>query len=102
MVGPTAIETLSHFVMDKLFISATGVDPEHGATIIQPEEAGVFRAMTRQAEKRIVVADSSKLGLMSPAVVCTPREIDLLITDNGISEELLQKFAAAGVSVLAV
>ena len=39
---------------------------------------------------------------MSPAVVCRPKEIDLLITDNGISEEAADAFRAAGVKVLAV
>lgn len=102
LVGPAAIEALTFVVMDRLFLGATGVDPERGATVIQPEEAAVFRAMARQSRQRIVVADSSKLGLVSPAVVCAPKEINLLITDDGISEDLARKFEANGIKVLAV
>lgn len=102
LVGPLAIESLAVVVMDRLFLSATGVDAKHGATLIQPDEAAVFRAMARQARQIVVVADSSKMGLVSPAVVCQPKEIDLLITDNGISEEAAAAFAVAGVKVLAV
>lgn len=102
LVGPTAIESLAMVVMDRLFLGATGVDAERGATLIQPDEAAVFRVMVRQARQVIVVADSSKIGLISPAVVCSPTEIDLLITDNGIAEEAVNKFAAIGVKVLAV
>ena len=102
LVGPVAIDALSVVVMDRLFMSATGVDVEHGATIIEPDEAAVFRAMARQARQVIVVADSSKLGLVSPAVVCPPNDIDLLITDNGISEEAARAFEKAGVKILAV
>jgi DeoR family transcriptional regulator, aga operon transcriptional repressor len=102
LVGPLAIESLALMVMDRLFLSATGVDAKHGATLIQPDEAAVFRAMARQARQVIVVADSSKMGLVSPAVVCQPREIDLLITDNGISQEAASAFADAGVKLLAV
>jgi DeoR family transcriptional regulator of aga operon len=102
LVGPTAIESLAMVVMDRLFLGATGVDAERGATLIQPDEAAVFRVMVRQARQVIVVADSSKIGLISPAVVCGPTEIDLLITDNGIAEEAVNKFAAIGVKVLAV
>ncbi len=102
LVGPPAIETLAVVVMDRLFLSATGVDAKHGATLIQPDEAAVFRAMARQARQIVVVADSSKMDRVSPAVVCAPKEIDLLITDNGISEEAMGAFAAAGVKVLAV
>ena len=60
---------------------------------------GPWRARRKQI---VVVADSSKMGLVSPAVVCAPEEIDLLITDNGISEETAKAFAAAGVKVMAV
>jgi DeoR family transcriptional regulator of aga operon len=102
LVGPAAIESLSVVVMDRLFLSATGVDANRGTTIIQPDEAAVFRVMARQARQVIVVADSSKMGLVSPAVVCLPSEIDLLITDNGISEDAMKALAASGVKVLAV
>jgi DeoR family transcriptional regulator of aga operon len=102
LVGPAAIESLAVVVMDRLFLSATGVDASHGATIIQPDEAAVFRAMSRQARQVVVVADSSKMGLVSPAVICPPHEIDLLITDDGISEDAARAFASIGMSVLAV
>ncbi len=102
LVGPAAIEALSVVVMNRLFVSVTGVDAEHGATLIQPDEAAVFRAMTRQARQVIVVADSSKVGSVSPAVICPASNIDLLITDNGISEEAASAFAAAGVKIVAV
>jgi DeoR family transcriptional regulator of aga operon len=102
LVGPAAIETLSLFVMDRLFLSVTGMDPERGATMIEPEEAAVLRVMVRQAREVIVVADSSKMGMVSPAVICPPSEIDLLITDDGLSEEAARSFSAAGVKVLAV
>lgn len=93
LVGPTAIESLAVVVMDRLFLSVTGVDAERGATIIQAEEAAVFRAMVRQTRQVVVVADSSKMGLVSPAVICPPQEIDLLITDDGISEEAAGAFS---------
>jgi DeoR family transcriptional regulator of aga operon len=102
LVGPTAIEALAVVVMDRVFLSVTGIDAQYGATIIQPEEAGVFRAMARHARQVVVVADSSKVGLVSPAVICPPREIHLLITDDGISEEAVSDFEASGVRVLTV
>jgi len=54
------------FVLDRLFLSVTGMDPEHGATMIEPEEAAVSRVMVRQAREVVVVADSSKMGMVSP------------------------------------
>ncbi len=100
LVGLAAIESLSAVVMDRLFLSATGVDLEHGVTLIQHEEAAVFRAMVRQAKQVIVVADSSKVGRVSPAVICPPGDIDLLITDYGISEEAIETFKRANIQVV--
>jgi DeoR family transcriptional regulator of aga operon len=102
LVGPAAIDSLSTVVMDRLFLSATGVDADRGATLIQPDEASVFRAMARQARQVIVVADSSKMGLVSPAVVCASKQIDLLITDNGITKEAANAFEAKGIKILSV
>ena len=102
LVGPAAIETLNMFVLDRLFLGVTGMDPDRGATMIEAEEAAVLRVMVRQAREVIVVADSSKIGMVSPAVVCSPREIDLLITDNGISKQASRAFAANNVRVIAV
>jgi DeoR family transcriptional regulator of aga operon len=102
LVGPMAIESLSSVIMDRLFLSVTGIDTDFGATIIQPDEAAVFRNMVRQAREVIVVADSSKLGLVSPSVICPLSEIDLLITDSEASPELIAAIEAAGVIVNAV
>jgi DeoR family transcriptional regulator, aga operon transcriptional repressor len=102
LVGSVAIESLSSVVLDRLFLGVTGVDVIYGATTIEVEEAAVFRAMVRQAQQVVIVADSSKIGQTSPAVVCPVSEIDLIITDDGISEEASKAFAARNVRVLVV
>jgi DeoR family transcriptional regulator, aga operon transcriptional repressor len=102
LVGPSAIECLNMFVMDKLFLGVTGVDPERGATMIEADEAAVFRVMARQAREVIIVADSSKVGMVSPSVICTPHDIDVLITDDGIASETVGSFTSAGIRVMSV
>lgn len=100
LVGPAALETLNSVVLDKLFLGVCGVDPAHGATTIESEEAAVFRAMARRARQVIVVADSSKVGLASPAVICPITDINVLITDDGIADEAVLSFGKANVEVL--
>lgn len=102
LIGPAAIETLSTVVMDKVFVGVCGVEPLHGATTIQAEEAAVFRSMTRQARQVIVVADSSKVGMISPSVICPAAEIDVLITDDGVSEKAVEAFQVRNVKVMVV
>ncbi|HEY6448313.1 MAG TPA: DeoR/GlpR family DNA-binding transcription regulator [Acidobacteriaceae bacterium] len=102
LTGPTAIEMLNGVFMDKAFIGVCGIDVQRGATTIEPDEAAVFRAMVRQAKQVIVVADSSKIGMVSPALICPATEIDILVTDSGIAPDALAGFKAGGIEVLAV
>ena len=102
LIGPTAIESLKTVVLDRVFIGVCGVDPERGATTIEPDEAAVFRAMAGQSKQVVVVADSSKVGMVSPGVICHAGEMDMLITDDGVSEETLAEFSRIGVRVMVV
>jgi DeoR family transcriptional regulator, aga operon transcriptional repressor len=102
LTGPPAMETLNGFFFDKVFIGACGVDVQRGATTIEPDEAAVFRAMVRQAKQVIVVADSSKIAMISPALICPIAEIDILITDSGIAPDALASFKTGGIQVIAV
>lgn len=100
LIGPIAIEALNLSIMDKVFIGVCGIDPHRGATTIEAEEAAVFRTMVRRAKQVIVVADSSKVGMTSPAVICATTDIDVLITDDGIAGEAVEAFKAENVQVI--
>jgi DeoR family transcriptional regulator, aga operon transcriptional repressor len=102
LIGSGAVEPVKMFVMDRVFIGVCGVDQERGATTIEPDEAAVFRAMAAQSKQVVVIADSSKISMVSPAVICPTREINVLITDDGVSEVSLAGFTRVGVEVLVV
>ena len=99
MVGQGAINFLNDIYMDKVFLSACGLGIERGVTVIEPEESLTFRAMIRQAKLRVVVADSSKLGVVSPAFVCPVTDINILITDARASDKAIAPFLGRGIEV---
>jgi DeoR family transcriptional regulator of aga operon len=86
--------------MDKVFLSVTGLDGERGATTLETDEALVYRKMLKQAKQVIVVADSSKLGKVSPAFICPVNEINTLITNVGATAESLAPFERQGIHVI--
>jgi DeoR family transcriptional regulator of aga operon len=88
--------------MDKVFLSVTGLDAERGATSLEADEALVYRKMLKQTKEVIVVADSSKLGKVSPAIICPTSEIQILITDTGATPEALAPFERQGTRILRV
>ena len=99
MVGQGAINFLNDIYMDEVFLSACGIDIARGVTVIEPEESLTFRAMVRQAKLRIVVVDSSKLGVITPAFVCPISDINILITDSRASDKAIAPFTERGIDV---
>lgn len=99
LVGQAAINFLNEIYLDKVFISACGVDLRRGITVIEPEESLTFRAMVHQAKTRIVVADSAKLGAVTPAFVCPISDIHVLVTDTRASDKTVAPFIERGIEV---
>jgi DeoR family transcriptional regulator of aga operon len=99
LVGHGAIEFLNDIYMDKVFVSVCGIDASRGVTVIESEEALTFRAMIRQAKKVIVVTDSTKLGVVTPALVCPISDIHMLVTDTHATDKTVALFAERGIEV---
>ena len=102
LIGPAAMQSMSELHVDRAFIGVCGMDAERGASTIEQDEAVVFRAMARQAKQVVVVADSSKMGMVSPALICAAAEINLVITDSGVSKDVVTGLEAKGVQVMIV
>ena len=100
LAGQATLRFLQDVYMDKAFIGPTGFDLERGVTTLEPEEAAVSQAMIRNARQVIVVADSSKIGNLSPALICPTSAVHVLVTDTGISPENLEAFTARGIHVV--
>lgn len=91
LVGPQAETFLQGLSVDKLFMGVDGIDVDAGFTVPDLFDAYTKKAMMRCAEQVIVVADHSKLGNRVLAPVAALSEADLIITDNGASEEALSR-----------
>ena len=81
LVNPLATSLLDEVRADTAILGATGVDAEHGVTNVNLPEAEVKRRMVAASARRILVADSSKLGQVHLGRVATVQQLDALITD---------------------
>jgi DeoR family transcriptional regulator of aga operon len=100
LAGKPAVDFLRDFYMDKAFIAVTGFDLQRGITTLESEEAAVSVAMLRNAKKVIVVADSSKIGHVSPALICPISEVNVLVTDPHISPDVHHELDSRGIEVI--
>jgi len=99
LVGHAAIASLTDIYMDRVFVSVCGIDLTRGITVIEPEEALTFRSMIRQAKQTVVVTDSSKIGIVTPALICPISDVHILITDTRASDKAIAPFLERGIEV---
>lgn len=99
-VGPSAERMMQGFSCNKLFIGVDGIDPDYGLTTTNALEASLNQVMISAAQKIIVLADSAKFGRRGFGRICSLTQVDLVITDNGISESMVKRFASAGVELI--
>lgn len=79
--GSEALNQLRKYQVSKAILSIDGIN-EHGITTIHPEEAAIAAAMIEHANRRIIIADGSKVGNGGFVNICDLEMIDTLITDD--------------------
>jgi len=99
LVGASAARGASELFLDRIFVGVNAIEAERGLTCLHPDEAAINRALVAQARQRIVVADHSKLGQVVPCLICPTREVHMLITDAGASDEDVRPFEELGIEV---
>lgn len=95
-----AIQTLKHMRCNKLFFSCDGLDLNGGVTSAYLAESQLNIAMMEAATVRILLADSSKIGKVGFGKTCDLSEIQVLVTDDGISRKMREEFDRLGVKVI--
>jgi DeoR family transcriptional regulator, aga operon transcriptional repressor len=99
------VEPLAGLVLDTInastaFIGCNGVDVERGVTNVNLPETEIKRLILRASQRRVVCADSSKLGQVALAHVCDLDEVDTLITDDRADPDLVAALRETGLEVV--
>jgi len=84
LVGPLAAVALRALHTDWLFLGVHGIDQDAGLTTPNLAEAETDRALVASARRLVVVADSTKWGVVGLSTVATLDRIDVLVTDSGL------------------
>jgi DeoR/GlpR family transcriptional regulator of sugar metabolism len=99
VVGPNPIKQIMQFYVDKLFLGVSGVT-EAGFFDYSPEDTEIKRAFIEQAERVIVLCDSSKFDHRSVSKVCDLDRAATLVTDSAPPAHLADALGRAGVEIL--
>jgi DeoR/GlpR family transcriptional regulator of sugar metabolism len=99
LVNPFGQFILERIRVDTAFIGINGIEAEHGVTNANMAEAEMKSYFLKAARRRILVADSSKIGNVALAKIATLSEIDLLITDEQADSEEISRIQEKGLQV---
>ena len=100
--GEYAAQGFENVICSKLFFGADGIDSNFGITCATAEEATLTQKMMRASAKSVVLADSSKFGQRGFGRICALEDIDVIITDDGIPEQMVTIVEEAGVDLIIV
>ncbi|MFC9845700.1 DeoR/GlpR family DNA-binding transcription regulator [Streptomyces sp. NPDC060223] len=101
-VDAWALRAYTEIRADVLFIAANGFSVSYGLTTPDLAEAAVKRATMRAARRVVLLADSSKHGQEHFARFGDLSDVDLLITDRGLSPDNAAAIERGGTEVLCV
>ena len=102
--GTLALDNLQNHNIrfDKAFVAAGGISVEAGVTNATLEEIPIKRRAIRTAGEAILLADSSKIGMVRTGLMVQVEEIHHLITGAQTAEAEIQALRVLGVKVTLV
>jgi DeoR/GlpR family transcriptional regulator of sugar metabolism len=89
-VGPLTERSIEGYHVQKCFLSCGGLHPRHGLSELTEEQARVKEKMIQNADKAILLIDSSKFGVRSFTRIVGLDAIDILITDDEADADVVE------------
>ncbi|AXI01502.1 DeoR/GlpR family DNA-binding transcription regulator [Aquirhabdus parva] len=86
--GDLVIQEISRYRADAALLSPVGIDPLQGATSFYSEEAYIAQMMVQQSKQLMILADHSKLNVVSRVQYAKSHEITSLITNSKAEQEI--------------
>lgn len=99
IIGTSTEEFIDRFKPDYAIIGCSAIDNSGEILDYDWREVRVTQAIIKQARSVILVTDSMKLDRSAPIKVATLQDIDILVTDNGISLDFLELCRQSDVDV---
>ena len=99
-VDAWALRAYGEIRADVVFVAANGFSAEHGLTTPDLAEAAVKHAAMGAARRVVLLADSAKYGQEHFARFGALSDVDLLITDSGLSPEDATAMERGGMEVV--
>jgi DeoR/GlpR family transcriptional regulator of sugar metabolism len=102
LVGPVADRSIGSMHVDQLFLGVHGMDARAGFTTPNLAEATTDRALIASAREVIVLADSSKWGVVGLADIAPLAAARTVVTDDALPPDALRALQDSVENVITV
>ncbi|MBX3100250.1 MAG: DeoR/GlpR transcriptional regulator [Salinibacterium sp.] len=99
LVSPFAVPMLEALHLDIAFIGCNGVHAVGGVTNVNLPEAEIKSRVLARAQRRVLIADATKLGRTDLAVIGSLDDFDELVTAGEAGPGIVEGLRAAGLTV---
>ena len=99
-IGHITQQALSEVRADKVFMSISALDLQHGLTNVDLQETLTDRAILKIAREVVLLADHSKIGRAAAAFVAPLSAVHTLITDAGAPARFIDDAKSANLRVI--
>jgi DeoR/GlpR family transcriptional regulator of sugar metabolism len=97
IAGRWTVEFIGDLNFDTAFVSAAGLTLDAGLTTSRRPLADVVNAARAAAGRTVGLIDSSKVGRSSLVSIAPAEELDVIVSDDGLEEDVVEQYRAAGV-----
>ena len=99
-VGDIAEKRIGNYHTKLAFVSADGFSSERGISNNSSQANRIAIEYLMNTTKRVLLADSSKSGMICPFHLCNFDTIDVLVTDEGLSEDDRKTIESYGTEII--
>ncbi|MDY6873566.1 MAG: DeoR/GlpR family DNA-binding transcription regulator, partial [Chloroflexota bacterium] len=100
--GSVAESFINNIKVDKTFLGADAIHTDGVISNVNIEEVAIKKAMIKAADQTILMTDSTKFGKSGFYKVCDLDEVNVIITDDGISDEVKEMIGGQDIKAIIV
>ncbi len=98
--SPEGLQLIKRHRATKAFVSAAGVHLEFGVTCLNAYERETKRTVIESSDQKILLADSSKFGLIRSDYFAELSHFDTVVTDNGVAPHFVEQMHELGIRLI--
>lgn len=98
--GPQALESIERLNIDLAFIAATAFSIDAGFTCGSVHDRALKSRVLAKAKRRVILMDSTKVGKTMPHTFAWCKDIDTLVSDDGLPNEIVTFLESCHVEIL--